>query len=203
MIFVAESLTRFELIQHLRYANQMAVEKIVSYIDKMKDGEMDEKLFDDAELLFNLIDSIKEITPIGDMIDGIHASARFTMWSGLNARIDSIKINNIDYPSMYMPPAINHTQSAMAEAFSLHINSFYPQNPYYAIAEKDDIIIYGVQYNNDNGAAVSFHINLPGIGGSFSGTLDGGVDGEEQESNCLTNANLVLILNKISSLIDC
>lgn len=204
MIFVADSLTQFELIQHLRYANQIAAKKIASYIDKLKDGKRDEKLFDDAELLFNLIDSIKNVTPIGDMINGTHAKCSLTLLSGINVTVSSLSIGDIDYAQFYMQPSIDYTKSDVAIGIAKHINSLYPQNPYYAMVDNESIVVYGTKYADDNGTAVEINMSNSLAGSTFSGTMAGGIDGDEvQEKNCLSNEQLVLILNKITSLINC
>lgn len=70
----ADSFTAAKVKCQLQIAQCCAVKKINKYITDQKDGKRCEKDFDDAELMFNLIDSLRGFIPEGDLISGQQAT---------------------------------------------------------------------------------------------------------------------------------
>ncbi len=188
----------------LQSANCCAQKQGQKYIDAKAKGQKGcEKLLDDSVLMTNLIDAVCDFTPIGEMIGGEQASVTLTMGqtpSQMLLRI-TVAIGFSSYPE-YIFPTPAASSNSKAVLFAAYINSLYSANyPYVAVVNGIDVIISGLNYDEDNGIAGSVATVKTSISTGATFTLTGGVAQTEWEGpNAITNEEFQVILDKLNSL---
>ena len=194
MTLTPENIDRTTLLTLLRTYNCCAGKKSVQYIEAFEKGNPScAALFDDTELMFNLIDSIKCVIPKGTIISGDQACFLATPVVHLSPATVTIIIGSAIYPVAVLPSS--------AQSIAAYINSFYPQTfPYTASYVLDDLTICGTDYEASNGTSVFIHIQKGGSNQFFSGDLLGGTEKVLQGDNCITNEEIISIVNKLNAL---
>lgn len=200
----------------LQIAQSCAVNKINSYITNQKNGKRCENDFSDAELMFNLIDSLRGFIPEGSLIGGVQANSNQESGGGLlwaiqesgGTAIVDLTVGDFTYPTMTIPNA--STEEILAIEIASIVNSYYPEFPYTAyfavqtvFVTYNTVVIVGSDYELSNGTVAfgTVTANTGSNGTNFS--LNGGIPQEPKGPNCLTNQEAQIILNKLKSLCGC
>ena len=192
MQLIPSELTRADVLLILQNANCCASKKLVRWINTQCEQD-----FEDAELMWDLIDSIVTFVPEGDTISGDQACYTAASVIQLSPANVTITLGSIIYPATSLVPSSATTVAA-------YINSFYPQSySYTATASGNDLEICGTDYDANNGDVVLITIQKGLTIQTFSDVLSGGTAQVLQGENCLTNEEVILILQKLISMSCC
>lgn len=195
-----DSFTTAKVKCQLQIAQCCAVDKINRYIINQADGKRCEKDFDEAELMFNMIDSLRGFVPEGDLLSGNQATYEIIVSSSAGAKVVNISIGDTHYTFT------SNTGNAIdfATDIAFNINLLYPQSyPYYALSSGINVVISGITFNRENGTVVVGSTTNGTLTLSPPGYLFGGIAPTYQGENCLTNQEAQIILNKLKSLCGC
>lgn len=199
----ADSFTRTKVKCALQIAQCCAVNKINKYITNQDDGKRNEKLFNDAELMFNMIDSLSKqglFIPEGDLLIGRQAVYEIIADSTVGAKDVTLTIGDANYSFN----SATGTDNDFATDIADHINLLYPQSyPYYAVSSGQNVVIVGIAFDEDNNTAVTGSTTNGTLTLSPPGYLFGGIVPTYQGKNCLTNQEAQTILSKLKSLCGC
>lgn len=191
----------------LQIANCCAVSKINKYITDQQDGKRCEKDFDDAELMFSLIDSLRGFIPEGDLISGTQASESFTCTLatiGHTVNLQMYTALGVFINQYVLVSTTTNTTDFVTYAAGV-VNSFYPHSyPYHATTNGNILTITGSNFQLDNLSVANPSFTF----GQFAFTssdfhLTGGTPPVYQGPNCLTNQQAQNILSKLKSLCGC
>jgi len=191
-------LTSSDIQTRLKIVNCCAAKKGVKYIDSLIAGKDCKNYFYEAETMINHIGALVGITPEGEKTGGSQASYMFIITSvGGGLKMVSITIGDATY-------ALNST-AATKEDFATeivnHINNLYPDSyKYKAIAYGDNVVLAGVNYDEDNDVSIlvsgtNFGVITPSVL-----SLQGGIAPKIQPKNCITNNDIEIILEKLKTL---
>lgn len=194
------TLTKDKIKNCLIAAQCCAVKKINEYIANQDDGKRNEKLFDDAELMFNMIDSIRGFIPEGDLLIGRQAAYEIIADSTVGAKDVTLTIGDANYSFN----SATGTDNDFATDIADHINLLYPQSyPYYAVSSGQNVVITGIAFDEDNNTAITGSTTNGTLTLSPPGYLFGGIAPTYQSANCLANQEAQIILSKLKSLCGC
>lgn len=194
-----------QLLRSLKIYNCCAAKKGAQYIRDLADGKDCDTLFEDAELMIGLIDSIAGFIYEGDVVSGTQASTgnTWSMQASTGAATVDLTIGASIYPTFFTTTA---TSSAiLAQQIAAYINSFYPQSfPYTAEYLLDGALecvnISGSDYELSNGVIALGDVTTTAGNNPTDLTLVGGVAAVYQGENCITNEEVQIILNKLNVL---
>lgn len=179
----------------LKSLNCCAATKLCDWIKKKCEDD-----FDDAEQMWNIIDSIVGFVPQGSLLSGTQASTTIIVTSSAGAKSVSLTVGT----SVYTFTSNTGTANDFATDIALNINSLYPQSyTYQAVALANSVLIYGSTFDLANGDAVSGSTTNGAIYFSSPSTLLGGIAATYHGENCLTNNEVDIITNKLKSMCGC
>lgn len=154
----------------------------------------------EIETMLDLTDSISCIVPEGEIIGGKQA---IYVWSIeallLNTHNITVTIGNVTY---LFTSSSTDNMSVVASEIASYINTFFPQNyPYQAQSFAENILVWGNNFDADNGTLVDATIT----DGAYNffiipKQLAFGTSKVLQGQNNITNNDLQLILNRLCSI---
>lgn len=138
------------LERSLKIYNCCASKKGAEYISKFNSGKDCPELFQDAELMVGLVDSLVGFKLEGSIISGDQATATIDL-DLLGLSTIELTIGTSAYP-LYTFEDVYDSEEVHATEFADYINYLYSATyPYTATASGTDVIISGINYDADNG----------------------------------------------------
>lgn len=175
-----------------------AVKKAAKRIDDTEEGCCVE---DEAviEEMLNHIDVIECVIPEGNVIEGRQAVYVFAV-EVLNPAVHFFSIT-IGADNYAFNTSNTNDVDQVATEIANFINSFYPQSyGWQAEAQFSNVLIWGENFDSDNGTAVSASITNGSLNMFTATQLDFGTASVISGANNLTNLQLQTILNKLCKL---
>lgn len=186
--------------------------KSSSYIEKLKCGNKCDKLLTDAKLMRNLLKTIEYFIPSGEIVGGTQAYMLYTIQfanvSGDgNATIVIEGTTEVIYSFDFLAQASAAAFVVLIIAYINEFNTMYPDNyPYVAVAHPTNsarFFLTSNLYDESNGIVCDLTFTPDvGVPSVLSGVFANGTEPvyRLESENCLTNGEVEIILNKISTL---
>lgn len=189
-----------KLNSSLQNASCCAVNKGVLNLEKAQTQCCTDKE-KDIETMLDLISGISCIIPENEIIEGRQAVYVWGIEVLLNlAHTITVTIGTATYSFI---SSVTSDKTIVASEIAAYINTFYPQNyPYQAEAHGDNILVWGSNFDTDNGILVDATITNPINGFTFPTPkqLDFGTAKVLQGVNAITNNDVSIILSKLCTL---
>lgn len=154
---------------------------------------------EEVQTMLNLIDSISCIVPEGEIISGRQA---VYVWyiEALNNTTHDVVVT-VGGATYAFTTTSSNNKTTIAAEIAAFINTFYPQNySYQAKSFVGNILVWGNNFDVDNGTAVTATITDGVFVFPLPKQLDFGTAKALQPANAITNNSIQNILNKLCAI---
>lgn len=198
MFYNPDNITRFDVVNTVNLGKRKASELLYEYIVKQEKSINDSYLFNDAENLINLTDSIKNIYPTDDYLFAEPSFIEFYLGNEQIKQFYGISINNNKYDDVFLHPSKAYRVNKASEYLSKRINEMYVNYGFYAVPFNNSIFIYGNKYDLHNNVPIEIYSkDIKEQVVVHSGILAYGQTGNLVYENPITNAELSIIMDSI------